>query len=61
MKTDVVHQDAAVEVGAADQVKDASGKASAKPWKRRMCLLVFSPKCPKGFEPIQDLKYNLKD
>ncbi len=46
------HQDGAAEVGTADQAKGASEKVSDKPWKCKMCLLVFSPKCPKGSEPI---------
>ncbi len=39
-----------------DQAEDASGEASTKPWKHKMCLLVFGPKCPKDFEPIQAMK-----
>ena len=35
-----------------DQAEDASNEARIKPWKRRMSLLVFSPKGPKCSEPI---------
>ena len=35
-----------------DQAIDASVEASAKPWKCRMSLLVYSPKCPKSFKDL---------
>ena len=48
-----IHQDGAAEIGDTDQTKDASDEASVKPWKCELCLLVFSPKCPKFSEDLQ--------